>query len=74
MARCGDVAHLPIRPVFAERFPDIEIEVTVDDHFVDVTAEGFEAGIRYSGTIPEDMIAAPLSPALNGSWWGRRTT
>ena len=54
----------PILPVFAERFPHIEIEVTVDDHFVDVTAEGFDAGIRYSGTIPEDMIAAPLSPAL----------
>ena len=54
----------PILPVFAERFPHIEIEVTVDNHFVDVTAEGFDAGIRYSGTIPEDMIAAPLSPAL----------
>ena len=54
----------PILPIFAERFPHLEIEITVDDHFVDVTAEGFDAGIRYSGTIPEDMIAAPLSPPL----------
>ena len=54
----------PILPIFAERFPHIELEITVDDHFVDVTAEGFDAGIRYSGTIPEDMITAPLSPEL----------
>ncbi len=54
----------PILPIFTERFPHLEIEITVDDHFVDVTAEGFDAGIRYSGSIPEDMIAAPLSPPL----------
>ena len=54
----------PILPIFAERFPRLEIEIMVDDHFVDVTAEGCDAGIRYSGTIPEDMIAAPLSPPL----------
>ena len=54
----------PVLPIFAERFPHIELEITVDDHFVDVTAEGFDAGIRYAGTIPEDMIVAPLSPEL----------
>ena len=62
-----DAARLlicPILPIFAERFPRLEIEIMVDDHFVDVTAEGCDAGIRYSGTIPEDMIAAPLSPPL----------
>jgi DNA-binding transcriptional LysR family regulator len=62
-----DAAVLLLRsaiPIFRQRFPNVELEVAVDDQFVDVTAEGFDAGIRYSGTIPEDMIAIPLTPAL----------
>ncbi|MDR3494714.1 MAG: LysR family transcriptional regulator [Ancalomicrobiaceae bacterium] len=54
----------PVMSRFTERFPLVEIEVAVDDHFVDVTAEGFDAGLRYSGTIPEDMVAAPLTGPL----------
>ncbi|WP_163873393.1 LysR family transcriptional regulator [Rhizobium laguerreae] len=54
----------PAVPVFQQRFPNVELEVAVDDQFVDVTADGFDAGIRYSGTIPEDMIAVPLTPPL----------
>ena len=54
----------PALPVFLQRFPNIELEIAVDDHFVDVTAEGFDAGLRYAETIPEDMIAIPLTPPL----------
>ncbi|MBY5919780.1 LysR family transcriptional regulator [Rhizobium leguminosarum bv. viciae] len=54
----------PAIPVFQQRFPNVELEVAVDDQFVDVTADGFDAGIRYSGTIPEDMIAVPLTAPL----------
>lgn len=54
----------PALPIFLQRFPNIELEIAVDDHFVDVTAEGFDAGLRYGGTIPEDMIAIPLTPPL----------
>lgn len=54
----------PVLPRFAERYPRVEIEVVVDDAFVDVTAEGYDAGLRYAGTIPEDMIAAPLTGPL----------
>jgi DNA-binding transcriptional LysR family regulator len=54
----------PAIPVFQRRFPNVELEVAVDDQFVDVTAGGFDAGIRYSGTVPEDMIAVPLTPPL----------
>jgi DNA-binding transcriptional LysR family regulator len=54
----------PALPVFSQRFPNIELEIAVDDYFVDVTAEGFDAGLRYGGTIPEDMIAVPLTAPL----------
>jgi DNA-binding transcriptional LysR family regulator len=51
----------PVLPVFVERYPDIEIAVTVTNHLVDVIAQGADAGIRYGGTVPEDMIAQSLS-------------
>jgi DNA-binding transcriptional LysR family regulator len=51
----------PVMPIFVERYPDIEVEVTVANQLVDVTARGADAGIRYGGTVPEDMIAQALS-------------
>ena len=54
----------PVLPRFAEKYPNIELEVAADDQFLDVTAEGFDAGIRYAGTIPEDMVAVTLTPPL----------
>ncbi|GGE93772.1 LysR family transcriptional regulator [Sphingomonas prati] len=51
----------PVMPVFVERYPDIAVDVTVTNHLVDVTAQGADAGIRYGGTVPEDMIAQALS-------------
>ena len=61
-----DLLLSPVLPLFRERFPNIELEVASDDYFVDVTAEGFDAGLRYAGTIPEDMIAVSVTEPL--SW------
>ncbi len=54
----------PVLPVFRERYPTIELEIAADDHFLDVTAEGFDAGLRYAGSIPEDMIAVTVTEPL----------
>lgn len=51
----------PVLPVFIDRYPDIQIDVVVTNHLVDVIAQGADAGIRYGGTVPEDMIAQRLS-------------
>lgn len=51
----------PVMPVFVDRYPDIEVDVSVSNHMLDVIGEGFDAGIRYGGTVPEDMIARRLS-------------
>lgn len=59
-----DLLLAPALPLFRERYPNIELEVAADDYFVDVTAEGFDAGLRYAGTIPEDMIAVPVTEPL----------
>jgi DNA-binding transcriptional LysR family regulator len=47
----------PVLPIFVERYPEIEVEVTVTNQLVGVIARGADAGIRYGGTVPEDMIA-----------------
>ncbi|WLS11697.1 LysR family transcriptional regulator (plasmid) [Shinella sumterensis] len=60
-----DLLLTPVLPLFRERYPNIELEIASNDYFVDVTAEGFDAGLRYAGTIPEDMIAVPVTEALN---------
>lgn len=51
----------PVLPAFVERYPDVEIEVSVSNRMIDVIEGGFDAGIRYGGTVPEDMIAQRLS-------------
>jgi DNA-binding transcriptional LysR family regulator len=51
-------------PSFTELYPDIEVEITVDDRFVDMVSEGFDAGIRYGGTVPDGMIASKLTGEL----------
>lgn len=54
----------PVLPTFVDRYPGIEIEVAVTNHLVDVIAAGADAGIRYGGTVPDDMIAQRLSPDI----------
>lgn len=54
----------PVLPVFVERYPEVHVDLSVSNRMVDVIAGGFDAGIRYGGTVPEDMIARRLSPDI----------
>lgn len=51
----------PVLATFIERYPDVELEVSVSNRMIDVIEGGYDAGIRYGGTVPEDMIALRLS-------------
>jgi len=51
----------PVIPVFAERYPDVQLDIVSNDRLIDIVAEGFDAGIRHGGTVPEDMVAQRLS-------------
>jgi DNA-binding transcriptional LysR family regulator len=51
----------PVIATFLDRYPDVEIEISVSNRMIDVIESGFDAGIRYGGTVPEDMIAQRLS-------------
>ncbi|MEX6506977.1 LysR family transcriptional regulator [Jiella sp. M17.18] len=52
----------PIVPSFLAAYPDIRLEVIVEDRFVDLLAEGCDAGIRYDERLEKDMIAMPIGP------------
>jgi DNA-binding transcriptional LysR family regulator len=47
---------------FLKAYPDIRIEVTAEDGFVDILASGSDAGIRYEERLEQDMIAMPIGP------------
>jgi DNA-binding transcriptional LysR family regulator len=53
-----------IVPPFLKAFPDIRLDVIVEDGFVDVLAAGCDAGIRYGERLEQDMIAVPIGPRL----------
>ncbi|UXY08807.1 LysR family transcriptional regulator [Kosakonia sp. ML.JS2a] len=54
----------PHLPVFLKRYPDVQVDITIDDRMVDIVAAGFDAGIRYGGTVPEDFVAVKLGRDL----------
>jgi DNA-binding transcriptional LysR family regulator len=51
-----------IVPGFLAAFPEIVLEVTAEDGFVDVLAAGCDAGIRYGERLEQDVIAVPIGP------------
>ncbi|MHA7685391.1 LysR family transcriptional regulator [Cupriavidus sp. PET2-C1] len=51
-----------IIPPFLAKYPDIALEVIVEESFVDVLAAGCDAGVRYGERLEQDMIAVPIGP------------
>ncbi|MDG4718523.1 MULTISPECIES: LysR family transcriptional regulator [Thalassospira] len=51
-----------IIPDFLAAYPEIRVDIIVEESFVDVFAEGCDAGIRYDESLEQDMIAVPIGP------------
>jgi len=49
---------------FLKAYPEIRLEVIVEDSFVDMLAAGCDAGIRYDERLEQDMIAVPIGPRV----------
>jgi DNA-binding transcriptional LysR family regulator len=52
----------PLVASFCQAYPEVEVEIAASPQFVDLAAEGFDAGIRLGQFITADMIAVRLSP------------
>ena len=54
-----------IRPklaAFLARYPDIRVDLSLDEALSNVVAEGFDAGIRLGHSLDREMIAVRISP------------
>jgi DNA-binding transcriptional LysR family regulator len=51
-----------IVPAFLAAYPEIRLDVTVEESFVDILAAGCDAGIRYEERLAQDMVAIPIGP------------
>ncbi|ATB33329.1 LysR family transcriptional regulator [Melittangium boletus] len=54
----------PVVPTFRERHPRVEVEVVIEERFVDIVAEGYDAGVRLSEAIERDMVQVRLTDAF----------
>jgi DNA-binding transcriptional LysR family regulator len=48
-------------PRFAERHPKVEVEAYVENRFVNIVAEGIDAGVRLTESIERDMVQVRLT-------------
>jgi DNA-binding transcriptional LysR family regulator len=54
----------PILPAFTQAYPDVVLDITLDDEVVDVVAGGFDVAIRIGEVIERDMVAVRLGAEL----------
>jgi DNA-binding transcriptional LysR family regulator len=47
---------------FLPDYPDIKVELSVDNGFTDIVAERFDAGVRLGEQVAKDMIAVRVGP------------
>lgn len=55
---------LPRLAAFAERCPEVSVELIVNDGLVDIVAERFDCGVRHEGQLQRDMISVRISPPV----------
>ncbi len=60
----GEKFILPALPALRHEFPEINLDITLDDNVKDHVAAGFDLAITIGEVIAQDMIAAPLGGEL----------
>lgn len=49
---------------FLEKYPDINVEISVDNALTDIVSGRFDAGIRLGEQLAKDMVAARIGPEM----------
>ncbi|MGO4304699.1 LysR family transcriptional regulator [Cupriavidus sp. RAF12] len=55
------IALRPILTDFMRAYPSICVDLVTDDRFIDLIAEGFDAGLRLGEALQQDMVAIPVT-------------
>jgi DNA-binding transcriptional LysR family regulator len=59
----GTCALVPVLASYLDRYPEVQVELSLNDRFVDLAEEGFDAAIRIGALPDSGLIARPLSPS-----------
>ena len=55
----------PLLAGFLKAYPEVQIELTNDEGYVDIVERGFDAGIRMGESVQKDMVAVPLGGPIS---------
>ena len=58
----GTLHIAPALAVFLSRYPEIRIDLTITDRWVDLAEEGYDVAIRVTGAPPSNWVARKLAP------------
>jgi DNA-binding transcriptional LysR family regulator len=70
--RAWQLALAPRMAAFQAEFPDIELNLSIDEELTDIVAGGFHAGIRLGDFLSGEMIAVALTQPLEGAYVASR--
>jgi len=63
---------------FSRTYPDIRLDVAINDHFIDIVEGGYDAGIRLGDSVGKEMVAVRVTPDLRSvivaspAYWAAR--
>jgi len=60
----AELIILPRLAAFRATYPDVRVDLAIDDAITDIVAKGFDAGIRSGGIVDQDMVTVPLTSDL----------
>lgn len=60
----ADLILMPVVRRLLADYPELHIEISVDQKLTDIAGEGFDAGVRLGEQVEKDMIAVRISPDL----------
>lgn len=60
----ADLILMPVVQKLLTEYPDLHVEISVDQKLTDIAREGFDAGVRLGEQVEKDMVAVRISPDL----------
>ena len=60
----ADLVLWPVIEKLLPRYPDIRVEIVIDNGLTDIVAERLDAGVRLGEQVAKDMIAVRIGPEL----------
>jgi DNA-binding transcriptional LysR family regulator len=61
----GDRCVAPELPEFLDRYPDIEIDLSLSNHHVDLIKEGYDLAVRVTRSEPAGLVSTYLAPCTH---------